>query len=439
VAPNAVSISDGSALHTIYVAGGGFRKDSRYENFDLDGHATIFSALDTAYRDLRAKSVLPLFAMGRVRAASEGQGVIRECVDEFVKIFESEKAKALINSRAAKVDILDLAVRLSIDVVTSYLFNRRYGALEEPKESLASQVSLSKINPKSEAPFLMAVVEFGRFSLLPNWLFVTLGAVFGLISSNDGLKESIGRVDDFTVRLVNDADPERDDTYQSRLLAAGISKSETTAQCKAVLFAGGDSTAVKLSTILFHLVQNPSIHERLKEEIKVLGSDPATDPQTLPYLRAVVREGLRLGMGNPARLTRVVPSEGLEVGGIRVPAGTTVGLAAYTLHHNPELYPEPFAFRPERWLDVGKEPNGKVDVLSEGRKRDMERDLIPFGAGLRTCLAKNLATHELFLTVRSVVESGVLEGARTCKKTIELEEWFNVGIKGHVLDIEWSR
>lgn len=50
------------------------------------------------------------------------------------------------------------------------------------------------------------------------------------------------------------------------------------------------------------------------------------------------------------------------------------------------------------------------------------------------CIARNFATRELFVAVRVLVESGVLEGARTCDDRIELEEWFNVGIKGHKLN-----
>ena len=52
--------------------------------------------------------------------------------------------------------------------------------------------------------------------------------------------------------------------------------------------------------------------------------------------------------------------------------------------------------------------------------------------------AKNFATHMLFVATKAVVESGVLEGARTCTETIELEEYFNVQIKDHRLEIEWS-
>ncbi|KAL8720226.1 MAG: hypothetical protein Q9225_002888 [Loekoesia sp. 1 TL-2023] len=437
IAPNAVSISDGAALHPIYIAGGGFQKAERYENFKVGGHDTIFSSRDTAYRDLRAKAVAPLFAMSRVRAAGCETGITRHCVMKFLERFKSEKANALkLRPEAAKIDVLGLTYRLMMDSVTGYLFGKTYGALEEqpmaPAPAKASFSIGSHSSKMSALPFIFAIVEAGRFSLLPNWLFSTLNTVVDQLFPDQEFHRSLDRVRDFAARITNEADPE-DDTYQARLFAAGIAKPEIIIQCMAVMFAGTDSTAVKLVTIIFHLIQNPEIHKQLKEELREFAKDPATDLQTIPYLRAVVKEGLRLGMANPARFSRTTPPGGFEVSGVHIPGGTDVGLAPYTLHHNPELFPEPFEFRPERWL-AGKEST----AWFERQRRKMERDLVPFSIGLRACIARNFATHELFVATKAIVQSGVLEGARTCTKTIQLQEFFNVGIKDHKLEIQWS-
>jgi len=231
---------------------------------------------------------------------------------------------------------------------------------------------------------------------------------------------------------VLDADGPSHDTYQSRLHMAGIVSEETLIQCKAVMFAGADSTAVMLATILFHLVQRPEVREQMRAEI---AQHPAgVDPQTLPYLRAVVREGLRLGMANPARLTRIVPpgSAGLTVSGCYLPPGTKVGAAAYVFHHNPTVYPEPFTFQPERWLSGPKETPGDAQA-----RRIRERNAFPFGLGSRACLGRNLASHQLHVVVKEVLESGVLEGAHTSTDRIDIIEWFNAEIKGHELEIAW--
>ncbi|KAK3380741.1 putative cytochrome P450 [Lasiosphaeria ovina] len=416
IAPDAVSLSDGDALHATYVAGGGLPKDARYSNFRIEGHDTIFSSLDQEFRDRRAKAVLPLFAPARIQAAyeSDGAGGLASLVRKFIARLHEEKAKG----PGARADILDLSSRLSIDILTGYLFHRVYGGLNEPptaKTDPAAAKRLKYADKLSATPFVLAIVAFSRFSLLPNWLFTFIfSSLINRVLADDEVNASVRTVSHFL-------DGTDADTYQSRLLRAGVSRAETLVQCKGVVFAGADSTAVMLATIMFHLVQQDAVRRRLADEI---AANPGADPQTLPYLRAVVREGLRVGMANPARLTREVGAAGLAVSGFLLPPGTKVGAAAYVFHHDDATYPEPFAFRPERWL------------AGEGRGAGV-RDHFAYGLGGRACLGRNLANWQLYLVVREVVASGVLEGARTCKDKIEIVEWFNAEIEGHVLEVEW--
>ena len=455
MAPNSLSVSDPAAVRDIYITAGGFPKDDRYRNFNLGPVVSIFSAIDTEYRDKRAKAVAPLFAPSRLRAASEKDGVIGSAVAEFVHQFCAFKQAGV------RVDLLDLCARLSIDVVTGYLLGEKYGGLSEhahfPIESRERQETKLSANP-----FIMTIVAFSRFSLLPNWAFKLLYSLSIWSSKNPDVVTSFQKLDQLTNRIMSNvprpqssAAKAREDSaassYQARLLQAGISPAEAAAQCKAIVFAGADSTALILATILFHLVQTSNVRERLLREIR--GSKEnvvAQDPQSLPYLRAVVREGLRLGMANPTRLTRVVPPSssgvGFTVDGMRVPPKTVVGCAAYMLHHDPEVFPEPFAFRPGRWLQNGKDVHIGEDSLkcedhSEVLHRpEMDRSVISFGAGLRACIGKALAQQQLYEAVFALIDSEVLEdGARTVQKTIERKEWFNGEIKGHKLEVGWVR
>jgi cytochrome P450 len=68
----------------------------------------------------------------------------------------------------------------------------------------------------------------------------------------------------------------------------------------------------------------------------------------------------------------------------------------------------------------------------------MGMSLFAFGAGTRACIGKNLAQQQIQETVLALVDSEVLEGARTCQERIEIIEWFNAEIKGHKLEIEWD-
>ncbi|KAL8778071.1 MAG: hypothetical protein Q9194_002203 [Teloschistes cf. exilis] len=429
IAPNAVSISDGAALHSIYVARGGYTKSARYENFKVAGTHTIFSSSDTAYRDVRAKVVAPIFAMAGIKAASEDTGVIGRNIDRFIDRLNTTKHEALQRTpHQARIEILDPTYRLTVDTTTGFLFGREYGALDE-KSPLST--ASTNTGTMSALPLIFAIVKAGCFSLLPNWFFNVITSILHWLCPDHAFEASLACVRDFASSITADANPGKDSTYQARLLAAGISTSETIIQCMAVMFAGTDSTAVKLVTLIFHLVQSPQVHDRLKQEVKLLDANPALDISTLPFLRAVVKEGLRLGIANPARFSRIVPSgEGLEIGGYHIPPGTDVGLSPYVLHHNPDVFPEPWAFRPERWL-----PDDEQLVVSQLQR--MNRDLIPFNIGSRACIARNLATHELLIATKRIVESGVLEGAKTCEERIKVKEYFNLDIEGHKMEIEW--
>ncbi|KAK6077442.1 cytochrome p450 [Seiridium cupressi] len=425
VGPGSVSISDSAAIRDIYVSGGGFLKDARYSNFNLGPVVTIFSSLDNGYRDQRAKAVAPLFSPARLRNASRQDGAIGQCIKTFVRQFEDFKAAS------SRVDILDLSARLAMDATTLYLLGQAYGGLTEHAHLPVAERRNMHL---SANPFIAAIVRFGRFSLLPQRLFKLAYSLSSLLSANKEVTKSAVQLDDFVQRVVQEtflkSVKEREGIYQARLVNAGISPGEAAAQAKAVMFAGADSIAVMMATIMFHIAQNPRVRKNLEHESQECRRTADGDlASSRPYLRAVVREGLRLGMTNPTRMTRVVPAPGLRVGNIFLPPGTTVGCSPAVLHHDPDVFPEPFIFRPERWLDAEE---------SQGlRQPNMERSLIPYGVGLRACLGKNLAQQLLHDTIASVVESGVLGGAKTCQERIELIEWFNAEIKGHKLELEW--
>ncbi|QRD86656.1 putative cytochrome P450 [Aspergillus flavus] len=110
--------------------------------------------------------------------------------------------------------------------------------------------------------------------------------------------------------------------------------------------------------------------------------------EQLPYLTAVVQEGLRLCDPVTHRISRQFPDQPLQCRGIFIPANSTVGMTAMLTHLNEKIFPEPRVFRPERWLG------------SDGKR--LERYLVPFNRGTRSCLGMNLARAELVLILAAV-------------------------------------
>lgn len=262
VAPNSVSVSNFESIRDIYIAGGGFPKDSRYKNLGMGPIASIFSVRDTEYRDLRAKAVAPLFGPAQVRSGGP-KGVIGSCVSEFVDQL-SEFRKAHV-----KTDLLDLCARLSIDVITGYLLGQRYGGLSENRH-LALEERQSGDAKLSANPWAHAVVSWAWFSLLPNCIFRLVYPIYQRLNASEQVTESFAKIDRFAQQIMSSAAGAKVPKpyyYHERLLQTGVSPLETTAHSQAIIFAGADSTAVMLVTTLFHLVQNRPARIRLFCEI----------------------------------------------------------------------------------------------------------------------------------------------------------------------------
>jgi cytochrome P450 len=152
-----------------------------------------------------------------------------------------------------------------------------------------------------------------------------------------------------------------------------------------LLVAGHETTATTLAWAFERLAREPRVLRRLREE--AAGDDDA-------YLTATIQETLRRRPVLPNSAPRLT-MEPLEVGGWSYPEGVCLVPNAYLIHHDATIYPEPYAFRPERFLDA---PPGTYTW-------------IPFGGGRRRCLGASFAMLEMKLVLRSVVRGCDIAGA----------------------------
>ncbi|KAL8955546.1 MAG: hypothetical protein Q9193_006648, partial [Seirophora villosa] len=150
------------------------------------------------------------------------------------------------------------------------------------------------------------------------------------------------------------------------------------------LFAGADTTAIAINSVLYHLMRNPTAYRKLTAEIDAAVQNgtlslPVTYANAikLPYLRACINEGMRLHPSVGLTMPRTVPPGGATISGYRFAAGYRIGMNAAVVQYDEDVFgPDASAFKPERWIDGG-------DV---GR---MQRTMLVFGAGARTCIGKN--------------------------------------------------
>jgi cytochrome P450 len=158
------------------------------------------------------------------------------------------------------------------------------------------------------------------------------------------------------------------------------------------LAAGHETTAVSLVWTFYLLSQHPQVRTKLQRDLRAVlaGREPTLDDLAqLPYLDWVLNESLRLYP--PAWMQLRFVTEEVELGGVRLPAGTLLILSQWVLHRLPELWQAPDSFLPERW-DPAREQQ-----LPPGA-------YFPFGGGPRTCIGMPFAQLEAKLILASMLQ-----------------------------------
>ncbi|KAK6527789.1 hypothetical protein TWF694_004769 [Orbilia ellipsospora] len=193
------------------------------------------------------------------------------------------------------------------------------------------------------------------------------------------------------------------------------------------MIVGSDTVTVTGTYMLWAIYRHNEVREKLERELKDAGvaGGEITDEkcQNLVYLTAVIKEALRLYSAAPMGLPRVVPDGGRLLAGYFFPQGVNVTSQAYTLHRNPKIFEDPYAFKPERWLSPTKV---------------MENYMMPWGGQTRSCLGQHLAMMELRLLAVVMLTLCPNAGlARTCTdESMEFENYFIIKPRSHRCDLE---
>ncbi|RDW79820.1 cytochrome P450-18 [Coleophoma cylindrospora] len=191
---------------------------------------------------------------------------------------------------------------------------------------------------------------------------------------------------------------ETDTTMFHTLLRSDLPESERSTSRlaeEAVLLAGAGThtTSWTLSVALYHLLADPKILKKLKDELENAIPDPNESTplpklESLPYLTGVIKEGIRLGYGNASRIPRIALDKPIKYQDWEIPVGVPVSMAAPDVHHNEQIFPESYAFHPERWTE---DTTGQLDKY-----------LVSFTKGPRNCLGLNLAWAELYIGLSTI-------------------------------------
>lgn len=164
---------------------------------------------------------------------------------------------------------------------------------------------------------------------------------------------------------------------------------------------GSETTATVLSGTLNYLVNNRDKLSILEQEIRDLEESglSLSTLQDLPYLNAVLKEGLRLCPPVPWILSRRVPDGGAHVCGTWLPAGIAVSIQAYSMSRNSNYFHDASSFVPKRWLPK------VLKVPSSPFSKDRREAVQPFSVGPYSCIGQHLAWAEMRLILAKLGRS----------------------------------
>jgi cytochrome P450 len=260
--------------------------------------------------------------------------------------------------------------RLTLEIILRAVFGLDRGQrLDDLREALTRVLEFSE-SPLSVLPALQRLT--GWFGPMKRFQQVRARAdelIFDLIDER---------------RRADDAD--RDDVLGMLLEArhedgSPMSAQELRDELMTALVAGHETTASQLAWGFERLAREPQVLDRLRTE----GDE---------YLLATIHEIMRLRPVLPNAEPRLTKKP-VTIGGVEYPPGVALLASAYLVHHDPSVYPEPYAFRPERF--VGNAPGTYT--------------WIPFGGGRRRCLGASFALQEMKIVIRAVSERFELEPA----------------------------
>ncbi|XP_073499037.1 cytochrome P450 3A8-like [Phyllobates terribilis] len=370
-------------------------------NFGLNGplESAVSNAVDDQWK--RIRTVLsPTFTSGKLKQMFP---IIKQYGDLLVKNIQKK-----VDNKDF-IDMKDIFGSYSMDVILSTSFSVNVDSLNNPNDPFVTNgkklFTLSFFNPLFLStllfPFLIPLLEKLNFCLLPMSVLNFFQDAIKSIKKNRQKGIHKDRVD--FLQLMVDAQIRGNSTGESDHGYKELTDSEIMAQGLIFIMAGYETTSTTLMFLAYHLATHPDVQTKLQEEIDTFLPNKAPPIyealMQMEYLDMVLHETLRL---YPAagRIERVCKTT-TEINGVTIPKDAVIVIPVFVLHRDPEFWPDPEEFRPERFSKENRETRDPYTFL-------------PFGAGPRNCIGMRFAMISMKSVITLLLQNFSF---RTCKDT----------------------
>lgn len=414
LAPSEVDVSDIDSVKAIYTTKETFRKAEWYKQFSTIGVETLFNTSDAEFYKRHRRLLAGPISESSLR-------VFHGQIQARTKL-AIDKMRDEMKTRGA-ADVLKWWYFLAADIIGELTFGTSFEMLESGQVRDADQPAMplladdEGVQKNEYAQHLETVMFMGAVrAAFPRLTSLAHNCPLPLInqaveSSRRQTRLAGGFLDGYK-SLVDKAPDDAPRTLFTNMLRAEqdekLTHDEIRNEAELFIIAGSDTTANTLSFLVWSVCRRPDMQRRLVEELQTLpeGHDGA-QLKDLTYLSQVIHESLRLYSAGPSGLPREVPPGGAEVCGYYLGQGTTVCAQAWTMHRDPDTFPNPDEFDPTRWaspskamrdasMPFGRGPRSESLVFTE-MSNCRHRQL----TDVSVCLGMHLAMAELrFATSR---------------------------------------
>ncbi|PQE05318.1 cytochrome p450 protein [Rutstroemia sp. NJR-2017a BVV2] len=389
IAPNMVVTNDPDLLRYMSAPRSPWRRAGWYEIHKFDATTdNIFSTTDEKKHTLLRSKLGPAYS---------GKGVdnLESSIEDQINIMLNMLRRDHTNSGRV-VDMSRLSQYFTLDVLSAIAFGRAFGYLEA-NEDLWNYISITQ-------KFIPMFELASDFPWLQKHLFGN-PIIAKLMAPKDEDKVGQGKIAEIAHKMIGEryalaADEAEKGRNQKadmlgHFISHNLSQKEAESEAHLQILAGSESTSTAFNMTMLYIVTNPRVYKALQAEIDTAVASGRISPDSvikdsearqLPYLQAVIWEGLRMCPPLFGLMSKIAPPGGDTFKGVFFPAGTEVVASPSSVTHRKDLIGEDaHLFRPERWLEADEATHARY----------MSTVDLVFGSGRFGCLGKNIGMLEL--------------------------------------------
>ncbi|KAI2635632.1 cytochrome P450 family protein [Hypomontagnella submonticulosa] len=390
ITPTEVSIADPDFVDSIYSPGTGHKRDKDAQKVKALGiNTSMGGAVAHDLHRRRRDPLNPFFSHQSItRLAPKLNDKVQQMEDQFL---QAEKSAEVLN-------LSDIYYGFTNDVVDECCFGHN--------EDLVGDPVLAHVRRENVNGVLRAV----KFNLQFSWvrdlmrkLPPSIGArmtppgIRDMIRFRVGIRKEIQSI--LSQKAGSYSEIDAISIFQELKDSPALPESEKSLQrledeATLLVMAGTQSTQLSLTMAHYHLLANPAIMAKLRAELASQPSSTFAQLEQLPYLNGVIQEAHRLSFGLTGRNARVSPEEPITYTDAStkrtyiLPPGTSISTSTLLVHTNEDIFPDPFVFKPERWLGPAGAARRKYQLA--------------FSKGPRSCIGVHLANAEMAVVIAAV-------------------------------------